>query len=108
MEPAGSHPGAIDYWISDDSAMLRAYLIVNSQEALGGRFLEGNPFDQVTHHMPVVSISFTPANTKEVTLYPFNDWSPRKIVGVMVDEIPLFDSHSFSWITFDEGRKLNT
>jgi hypothetical protein len=96
---------AVDYWTTDAAAMLRAYLIMNSQERLGTEFIDANPFDNLTPHMPVVTIAYTPGNTTDVTLYPFNYWSIRKIPGTMIGEIPLFNTRAFSWITLDQKTK---
>jgi hypothetical protein len=95
----------VDYWTQNDVASLRAYIILNSQNQMAEEFMGNTPFDSLAHHIPVVRITISPANVKDVTLYPFNYWSLRIIPSTTLENAPLHNPEAFSWITLDQGGK---
>jgi hypothetical protein len=95
----------IDYWTQNDASSLRAYIIMNSQGHIAEEFMGIGIFESMTHHTPVVRISASPSNVKEVTLYPFNYWSLRSIPSTSLEGVALSNPHAFSWITLSQGDK---
>jgi hypothetical protein len=104
LMPPNARKG-VDYWTSDDQAMLKAFLIMNRQTQIDKGFMGKDRFGSLTFHMPIVRVTYSPQNVKEVTLYPFNYWSLRKIPGAALENVALHNVRAFSWITLGIAEK---